>query len=185
MWTFFCLSFFFFFFLMIRRPPRSTLFPYTTLFRLSEHARTRQATRRHVQLRLDGEAGADGSSVAASACHDRRGFDGDVGEIGGIIFALWTSLDRSGEIAASVAVTGVVQRAQRTAADGGVELQPAVPLVRWTERGRRGVGGNRVYEEPRAAAGRKHRGRFFSSRCWRRPKGTACFPMSTSRWTER
>src|SRR6266513_5303882 len=29
----FTLSFFFFFFLMIRRPPRSTLFPYTTLFR--------------------------------------------------------------------------------------------------------------------------------------------------------
>src|ERR1017187_10887496 len=28
---------FFFFFLMIRRPPRSTLFPYTTLFR-SDHA---------------------------------------------------------------------------------------------------------------------------------------------------
>src|SRR5258706_15948115 len=27
------LIFFFFFFLMIRRPPRSTLFPYTTLFR--------------------------------------------------------------------------------------------------------------------------------------------------------
>src|SRR2546430_7669541 len=39
-------SCFFFFFLMIRRPPRSTLFPYTTLFRslerepgLSEQAR--------------------------------------------------------------------------------------------------------------------------------------------------
>src|SRR5579863_10759643 len=29
----FFISFFFFFFLMIRRPPRSTLFPYTTLFR--------------------------------------------------------------------------------------------------------------------------------------------------------
>src|SRR5438094_10019299 len=29
----FFFSFFFFFFLMIRRPPRSTLFPYTTLFR--------------------------------------------------------------------------------------------------------------------------------------------------------
>src|SRR2546428_10940273 len=27
---------FFFFFLMIRRPPRSTLFPYTTLFRSTE-----------------------------------------------------------------------------------------------------------------------------------------------------
>src|SRR5216683_3395563 len=30
---FVCFLFFFFFFLMIRRPPRSTLFPYTTLFR--------------------------------------------------------------------------------------------------------------------------------------------------------
>src|SRR2546427_2113356 len=29
---------FFFFFLMIRRPPRSTLFPYTTLFRSAERA---------------------------------------------------------------------------------------------------------------------------------------------------
>src|SRR5258707_6924922 len=31
------MCFYFFFFLMIRRPPRSTLFPYTTLFR-SHHA---------------------------------------------------------------------------------------------------------------------------------------------------
>src|SRR3712207_8874668 len=30
-----------FFFLMIRRPPRSTLFPYTTLFRSSHRGRTR------------------------------------------------------------------------------------------------------------------------------------------------
>src|SRR3712207_9439402 len=34
----------FFFFLMIRRPPRSTLFPYTTLFR-SQQAVERVATR--------------------------------------------------------------------------------------------------------------------------------------------
>src|SRR2546423_3201120 len=32
-------SLFFFFFLMIRRPPRSTLFPYTTLFRSFETGR--------------------------------------------------------------------------------------------------------------------------------------------------
>src|SRR2546422_11579567 len=32
--------FFFFFFLMIRRPPRSTLFPYTTLFRSRATRRT-------------------------------------------------------------------------------------------------------------------------------------------------
>src|SRR5690242_21154990 len=31
--------FFFFFFLMIRRPPRSTLFPYTTLFRSCRRSR--------------------------------------------------------------------------------------------------------------------------------------------------
>src|SRR6267154_5397779 len=42
---FFCYFCFFFFFLMIRRPPRSTLFPYTTLFRSApgggrRHART-------------------------------------------------------------------------------------------------------------------------------------------------
>src|SRR2546430_14442776 len=34
--------FFFFFFLMIRRPPRSTLFPYTTLFRSSIAFRGKQ-----------------------------------------------------------------------------------------------------------------------------------------------
>src|SRR6185503_1596289 len=33
LFLFLLLFFFFFFFLMIRRPPRSTLFPYTTLFR--------------------------------------------------------------------------------------------------------------------------------------------------------
>src|SRR5438552_7126805 len=38
-----------FFFLMLRRPPRSTLFPYTTLFRSdAEMTRTRKVRRRHV-----------------------------------------------------------------------------------------------------------------------------------------
>src|SRR2546428_4497696 len=41
--------FFFFFFLMIRRPPRSTLFPYTTLFRSEgAAAHARRSLRRHV-----------------------------------------------------------------------------------------------------------------------------------------
>src|SRR6478672_12653773 len=38
-----CVLLFQFFFLMIRRPPRSTLFPYTTLFRSRRRARTRGA----------------------------------------------------------------------------------------------------------------------------------------------
>src|SRR2546426_12724596 len=33
----------FFFFLMIRRPPRSTLFPYTTLFRSTRDSRAKQS----------------------------------------------------------------------------------------------------------------------------------------------
>src|SRR4249919_4015726 len=38
----------FFFFLMIRRPPRSTLFPYTTLFRsASDHCDSVPAAARH------------------------------------------------------------------------------------------------------------------------------------------
>src|SRR5947209_13530196 len=36
----------FFFFLMIRRPPRSTLFPYTTLFRSSRRTRSRSSRSR-------------------------------------------------------------------------------------------------------------------------------------------
>src|SRR2546430_12821203 len=48
----------FFFFLMIRRPPRSTLFPYTTLFRslvdeLAEVHRGRLAVAQVAQLVLD------------------------------------------------------------------------------------------------------------------------------------
>src|SRR5688572_33264832 len=38
---------FYFFFLMIRRPPRSTLFPYTTLFR-SQHGIVKTGSLRHV-----------------------------------------------------------------------------------------------------------------------------------------
>src|SRR5215204_6813605 len=39
----------FFFFSMIRRPPRSTLFPYTTLFRSSTRSRQRPRGRREHQ----------------------------------------------------------------------------------------------------------------------------------------
>src|SRR5437868_12728626 len=43
---------FIFFFLMIRRPPRSTLFPYTTLFRSG--GRRLRRSRRHLRLRHAG-----------------------------------------------------------------------------------------------------------------------------------
>src|SRR5437016_8789248 len=43
---------FFFFFLMIRRPPRSTLFPYTTLFRSFDKGNEELATLKRVDLIL-------------------------------------------------------------------------------------------------------------------------------------
>src|SRR3989442_12716226 len=49
--------FFVFFFLMIRRPPRSTLFPYTTLFRSDQlHSEIRRAVDHH--RRPEGVRGA-------------------------------------------------------------------------------------------------------------------------------
>src|SRR2546426_6200524 len=45
------LSIFFFFFLMIRRPPRSTLFPYTTLFRSTAAGQAVSATSQPATLR--------------------------------------------------------------------------------------------------------------------------------------
>src|SRR2546425_2078376 len=42
----------FFFFLMIRRPPRSTLFPYTTLFRSPRQADLRGHSKLHLRERV-------------------------------------------------------------------------------------------------------------------------------------
>src|SRR5688572_31829797 len=55
----------FFFFLMIRRPPRSTLFPYTTLFRSGLLHRGLEVRRRDLGLRRDVP------QVDADARHDR------------------------------------------------------------------------------------------------------------------
>src|SRR2546426_9900919 len=56
---------FFFFFLMIRRPPRSTLFPYTTLFRSRVlHERSRLAELRRI--------GRFGPPLAMSVCRSEE-----------------------------------------------------------------------------------------------------------------
>src|SRR5215211_7985394 len=52
------LLFFFFFFLMIRRPPRSTLFPYTTLFRSRRPGCARSASQPHPCQRRQEAQGA-------------------------------------------------------------------------------------------------------------------------------
>src|SRR5436309_15778609 len=56
------LSSFFFFFLMIRQPPRSTLFPYTTLFRSRGRA-ARAPDHVHVLGDQDADQEASGTST--------------------------------------------------------------------------------------------------------------------------
>src|SRR5687768_17825304 len=66
--------YFFFFFLMIRRPPRSTLFPYTTLFRsgrgiLEQQRRARRARDSHGDRGQRGHQGERHDRGRASQGH--------------------------------------------------------------------------------------------------------------------
>src|SRR2546422_8221549 len=78
-----------FFFLMIRRPPRSTLFPYTTLFRshgiLGEHAGGGAARGGHEQCDVDRTVGLEpgGSSRCGEAARRSHRPVGDGLERGG------------------------------------------------------------------------------------------------------
>src|SRR3712207_7348313 len=60
-----------FFFLMIRRPPRSTLFPYTTLFR-SHALSARRSDRPGVRVGTAGDPGARGQAAVHRAVHQGR-----------------------------------------------------------------------------------------------------------------
>src|SRR5256885_6899947 len=61
-------SVFFFFFLMIRRPPRSTLFPYTTLFR-SDAQRQDSGFHRLQQMHVSSDCGwADRARARSERC---------------------------------------------------------------------------------------------------------------------
>src|SRR2546427_1926541 len=67
----------FFFFLMIRRPPRSTLFPYTTLFRsvvAARHlpARMKNGTPSQRHESIWSRAAANVSTVESAATPDRK-----------------------------------------------------------------------------------------------------------------
>src|SRR5437773_6716899 len=66
-----CILFsFFFFFLMIRRPPRSTLFPYTTLFRsLRREAPGVALAARSQRLHRAAQPGRDRKSTRLNSSH--------------------------------------------------------------------------------------------------------------------
>src|SRR3712207_7429063 len=73
----------FFFFLMIRRPPRSTLFPYTTLFRSVERPEAL------ARVPVDATTGVD--SAKAAEIVDAAGFPAEVRDQ---VVAIAVQLDR-------------------------------------------------------------------------------------------
>src|SRR5256885_17038534 len=60
-------DFYFFFFLMIRRPPRSTLFPYTTLFRSGRRTLRALRVRRRTPQAADRRSRRRGRAIPARA----------------------------------------------------------------------------------------------------------------------
>src|SRR3989454_12419677 len=87
-------AFLFFFFLMIRRPPRSTLFPYTTLFRSAPEGRLVATAPSPVDARLRG----GGHRAPAPAARRLAGAAGSARAVGlgggGVPAARGPALDR-------------------------------------------------------------------------------------------
>src|SRR3712207_7535325 len=61
-----------FFFLMIRRPPRSTLFPYTTLFRSAVHLAARGVAVDLIEIKPDVAALGSGITLQGNALRELR-----------------------------------------------------------------------------------------------------------------
>src|SRR5262245_8708000 len=99
------------------------------------HARRRSRSRRDVQLHSPGATRAGGSPAAADPGDGGRGAAGAVGRVRSTLSQDWAPIDPAREAAAGIAAAAAVLGAERTAADGAVGLQPALPLVRRPEHG--------------------------------------------------
>src|SRR6266705_6807382 len=94
-----CTVFLFFFFLMIRRPPRSTLFPYTTLFRPHLGARARGLRAQSAARGVRGRQGRRrrlqaGALVAGSSGQVHVGVGPDRSRLPEALFVLFGVEDR-------------------------------------------------------------------------------------------
>src|SRR6266849_6268655 len=119
----------------------------------SKHARKRRAAGSGLQLCECGTANRSRSSAAADSSDDGWSAKGTVAGVRPVVCERRSAVDCAREAIAGAAVAGVVLAAERAAADGGDELQPAVSLVRGAGDGRRGVGCDGVHQESGAAAG--------------------------------
>src|ERR1035437_1450457 len=150
----------------------------------SPYARKRHPAKCDVQLRFGGTARARGSSSAADPGHGGRGVQSTVEVVWADVSGLGPALDRAGKAAAGVAVAAAVFDPQRAVAKGATGIQPFVPLVRGTEWGGAGVGGDRVQQESRPAAGRRDRGEVLRAGAGTGAR-TICCRTSISVWTGR
>src|SRR5580700_653198 len=132
---------------------KTLLFPQHKLIRRG-HAWRRRAAVGCVQLCKPGATDPPRASVASDTCHGRWGVAGAATEVWQAVRQDRAAIDSAGEAVACATAPSSVHRAQRTNADGATELQPAVPLVRWSEHGRCNLGCDGVHEESPASAGR-------------------------------
>src|SRR6266581_4956080 len=123
--------------------------------RTATNAWRRSSASGNVQLLVAGTTSAKGSSFARDSQDYRGRVRGTVATVRQNVCADGSAIDRAGEVAAGVVAASALQRAQRATADGRVELQYAVSLVRRSEHGRPRLGPDHLYEEPRAAVARR------------------------------
>src|SRR6266705_5827237 len=103
--------------------------------RKKTNARRRSSTSGNVQLLVGGTTSTAAPSAARDSQDCRCRVCGTVATVRQNVCAHGSSIDRAGEVAAGVVAASALQRAQRATADGRVELQHAVPLVRGSEHG--------------------------------------------------
>src|SRR3989441_7697809 len=105
-----------FFFLMIRRPPRSTLFPYTTLFRSLRDAASQREQRQWKRERRQGSHGSAWKIPCPSRRRSHEGLQGAAGT----------------RAAARRKAGSVMYPVEFSPSRGGRHADPAVILRPWT-----------------------------------------------------
>src|SRR5882762_479593 len=125
--------------------------------RTETNAWRRSSASGNVQLSVARATSAEGSSFARHSQDYRGRVRGPVATVRQNGCADGSAIDRAGEVAAGVAAASALQRAQRAPADGRVELQHVVSLVRGSEYGRPSLGSDHLHEESRAVVARRHR----------------------------
>src|SRR3990172_3750702 len=97
--------------------------------RRRRHARRRPTARSDVQLPVAGTAGSCSPSAATDPADGGGSVAGAFAPVQPDVCRNGPTLDCPGEAAAGAVVADSLQRSERAAADGAVELQLAVPVV--------------------------------------------------------